>query len=129
MHEGIPVLCLLQLCENINFLCSFYSIFPCLFAYLSTHLFFNLKEIFGVPTVAQWVKNPTSVHDDAGLKPGLIQWIKGSSGHCHELWCSSRRGSNLVLLWLWHRQAAAALTWPLAQTRNFHVTGAALKNT
>ena len=32
----------------------------------------------GVPIVAQWVKNPTSIHEDAGLSPGLTQWVKGS---------------------------------------------------
>ena len=30
----------------------------------------------GVPTVAQHVKNPTSIHKDAGSIPGLTQWAK-----------------------------------------------------
>ena len=29
----------------------------------------------GVPIVAQWVKNPTSIHEDVGLIPGLAQWL------------------------------------------------------
>ena len=28
-----------------------------------------------VPTVAQWVKSPTSINEDAGLMPGLAQWV------------------------------------------------------
>ena len=31
----------------------------------------------GVPLVAQQVKDPTSIHEDAGMIPGLIQWVKG----------------------------------------------------
>ena len=27
--------------------------------------------------VAQQVKNPTSIHEDSGLIPGLAQWVKG----------------------------------------------------
>ena len=41
------------------------------------------------------VTNPTSIHEDLGLIPGLTPWVK-----------------DLALLWLWCRQAAAALIWP-----------------
>ena len=30
----------------------------------------------GVPIVSQWVKNPTSIHEDVGSTPGLSQWVK-----------------------------------------------------
>ena len=30
----------------------------------------------GVSIVVQWVKNPTSIQEDAGLIPGLAQWVK-----------------------------------------------------
>ena len=33
------------------------------------------QKLFGVPGVAQQVKNPPSIHEDAGLIPGLAQWV------------------------------------------------------
>ena len=29
----------------------------------------------GVPLVAQQVKNPTNIHEDVDLIPGLAQWV------------------------------------------------------
>ena len=38
----------------------------------------TFKKIFpsGVPTVAQQVKNPTSIHEDVGSILGLPWWVK-----------------------------------------------------
>ena len=45
--------------------------------------------------MAQWVKNLTSIYEDAGLIPGLTQWIQ----HCSELQCRSqmRFGSGVAV--------------------------------
>ena len=32
--------------------------------------------IMGVPIVAHWVTNPTSIHEDVGSIPSLAQWVK-----------------------------------------------------
>ena len=58
--------------------------------------------------MTQQVKNPTSIHEDAGLIPGLTQRVKDralptSFGVGH------RCGWYLALLRLWRRPAAAAL--------------------
>ena len=62
----------------------------------------NLSEKFygGVPIVAQWVRNPTSIHKDVSSIPGLTQGVKGFSVAVH---CGGghRHGSDLVWLWLW----------------------------
>ena len=39
--------------------------------------FLNSKmDFIGVPIVTQQVKNPTSIHEDVGLIPGLAQLVK-----------------------------------------------------
>ena len=37
---------------------------------------FPLKRLRGVPAMAQWVKNLASIREDAGLIPGLTQWLR-----------------------------------------------------
>ena len=63
--------------------------------------------------MAQQVTNPTSIHEDVGLIPCLIRWVKGSSS---ALSCDvgHRGGSDPALLWFWRRPVATALIRPLA---------------
>ena len=74
--------------------------------------------------MAQRVKNPTSIHEDAGSIPGLPYWAKGSGGVMSSD-VGSRCSLDLVLLWLWHRPAAGAPIQPLAWEHPY-ATGVAL---
>ena len=55
------------------------------------------KSFAGIPFVAQCITNPTSIHEDVGLIPGLTQWVKDAE-----------------FLWLWCRLAAEVSIHPLA---------------
>ena len=35
------------------------------------------ESVKGVPIVAQQLKNPTCIHNDAGAIPDVAQWVKG----------------------------------------------------
>ena len=32
--------------------------------------------VIGVPIVAQWLMNPSSIHEDTGSNPDLAQWVR-----------------------------------------------------
>jgi len=68
----------------------------------------------GVPVVAQWLTNPTRIHEVEGSIPDLAQWVKYLSDVAVSCGVGRRCGSDPALLWLWRRPVATAAIRPLA---------------
>ena len=54
----------------------------------------SIQQWSGISTVAQQVKNPTSIHEDVGPIPGLPQWVKdlvlpGTVWYRSQVWLGS----------------------------------------
>ena len=63
--------------------------------------------------MAQQLTNPTSIHEDMGLIPGLNQWVK-ELAFAMSCGVGYRHSSDPKLLWLWYKLVATATTGPLA---------------
>ena len=74
--------------------------------------------------MAQWLTNPTNIHEDTCLIPGSLSRLR--IWHCCGCAVGHRHGSDPMLLWLWCRPAATAWIRPLAWESPY-ATGVAVK--
>ena len=56
-------------------------------AVMGLDLTISRKTLTGIPFVAQWLTNPTRIHEDVGLIPGSLSGVRIQ--HRHELWLGS----------------------------------------
>ena len=60
--------------------------------------------------MAQRLMNPTSILEDVGSVPGLVQWLGDLIWCCWELWCRpAATAPNWPLVWKHPYAASAAL--------------------
>ena len=48
----------------------------CLFNLVTSPPQLKIKQVLGVPVMAQWLTNPFRNHEVVCLIPGLTQWVK-----------------------------------------------------